>query len=465
MRLSLRLRLPLTYLLVIALASIGSTLIVSPFLREHFLNERKVALLTQGSIIANVAREEILGDGGGLPYLTHTFARQLNARVLILGMNAKVLADAYGELEGQVLLHPEVQTSLTGQSVALEQRAANGEAALYVLVPISRVDRLDDGHSEIIGAVFISSSLADIYETLTILRRRLALGALAISFVAALMGLSFASAITSPLVALTEGARRMSRGTLGTVVEPRGDMEVFELAAAFNHMSSRLEALELARRRFVSDASHEMRAPLAAMKALIEPLTAGPEVDRQTAQEFLGDVEREIERLSKLVDDLLQLARLDSRPVLERTLFDFGALITRVVGSLQPLARARGIEVEVDVPFDLLFNGDENKLHRAVLNIVDNAIKFASSTVRVSCSAGPEITVKVSDDGPGVPEESRARIFERFYRVDKARARATGGSGLGLAIAAEIVAMHGGKINLNSESPSRTHFLITLPHA
>lgn len=463
MRLSLRLRLPLTYLLVIALASLGSTLIVSPFLREHFLNERQVALLTQGSIIANAAREEILGDGGGLPYLTRTFSRQLDARVLILGMNANVLADAYGELEGRVLLHPEVQASLTGQSVALEQRAATGEAALYVLVPISRVDRLDDGHREIIGVVFISSSLADIYETLSVLQRRLVFGALAISLIAAFMGLSFASGITSPLVALTEGARRMSRGDLGTKVEPRGDMEVFELAAAFNHMSSRLEALELARRRFVSDASHEMRAPLASMKALIEPLTADPEVDRHTVQEFLGDVEREIERLSKLVDDLLQLARLDSKPVLETAPFDFGALITRVVGSLQPLAKARGVTVEIECPANLLYNGDENKLHRAVLNIVDNAIKFASSYVRVSCTVDTLLILKVSDNGPGVPEESRARIFERFYRVDKARARATGGSGLGLAIASEIISMHRGHITLQSPQSGGATFIISLP--
>lgn len=465
MRLSLRMRLPLTYILVISLASIGSTLIVTPFLREHFLQERQVGLLTQGSIIANAVREELLGDGQGLPYLTRSFAQRLNSRVLVLGPTGRVLADAYGELEGQMLSHSEIADALQGQSISVEQRTINGDSALYVLVPVSRVERIDSGQREVIGVVFISNSLNDLYETLSVLQRRLTAGALGTALVAALMGMYFVSRITGPLVELTEGARQMSGGDLAVKVREAGDRELHGLAVAFNLMSTRLSALEVARRRFVSDASHELRAPLASMKALIEPLLSDEFVERETVQEFLADIDREIDRLARLVADLLDLAKLDSRPQLEVALLDLNDLVQRVTNSLQPLAKAKGVKLEVLCNQKLEITGDEGKLYRAVLNIMDNAIKFATSSVQVACRVDESVHVYVKDDGPGVPLESQDRIFERFYRVDKARTRVTGGSGLGLAIAYEIVTMHEGSLKVNSSPGSGTEFDISLPRS
>ena len=465
LRLSLRMRLPLTYILVISLASVGSTFIVTPFLREHFLQERQVGLLTQGSIIANAVREELLGDGQGLPYLTRSFAQRLNSRVLVLGPAGNVLADTYGELEGNVLAHPEIATALQGQSISVEQIASSGDAALYVLVPVSRVERIDNGEREVIGVVFISNSLNDLYETLSILRSRLIIGAIGTAILAALMGMYFAYRMTGPLVELTHGARRMSAGDLAIKVQEAGDLELHELAVAFNLMSTRLSALEMARRRFVSDASHELRAPLASMKALIEPLLSDQYVERETVQEFLADIDQEIDRLARLVADLLDLARLDSRPHLDITSFELGDLVQRVANSLQPLARAKGVQMEILCETNLEVRADEGKLYRALLNIMDNAIKFAFSSVRVSCQGGSMINIHISDDGPGIPVESQGRIFERFYRVDRARARATGGSGLGLAIAYEIVAMHRGSLRVDSLLGLGAEFVITLPHA
>ena len=167
------------------------------------------------------------------------------------------------------------------------------ESALYVLVPVSRVERIDSGQREVIGIVFISNSLNDLYETLSVLQRRLTIGALGTAIIAALMGMYFASHITGPLVELTNGARQMSRGDIAIKVQEAGDRELHELAVAFNLMSSKLAALEVARRRFVSDASHELRAPLASMKALIEPLLTDDTVERETVQDFLADIDRE----------------------------------------------------------------------------------------------------------------------------------------------------------------------------
>jgi len=469
MRISLRLRLPLTYLLVIAMAVGGSGLIIHQFLREHFLNERRTALLIQGSIIANSAREALLDDTLDLGRLTRTFAEQLKARVMILDTTGKVLTDAFGKLDGKAFEHPVWTGSLGGKTAVYEHHYGTGQVVLHVLVPIFRVEMLPGDQSglvgrELAGAVFISSSLDDIYASLAVLQGQLVAGSAAVAAIAALMGLVLARSITSPLLALTQVARRMSHGERTTKVKERGDQELYELGAAFNHMSGRLQALEEARMRFISDASHEMRAPLAAMKALVEPLVAELRVSPETRQEFLVDLAQEIDRLSTLAADLLQLARLDSRLALVREPYDLAGLTRRVGVSLMALAQTRGVRITTSVPEQLLYFGDESSLHRAVLNIVDNAIKFASHRVNVVLTSTPDaVDLAISDDGPGIPREAQERIFERFYRVDQSRARTTGGSGLGLAIAWEVVTAHGGSIRVDSIIGEGATFTITLP--
>ena len=465
MRVSLRLRLPITFLFLISLASVGAALTVTPALKEHFLRERQIALLTQGSVIANAVREELVGDGQGVPYLVRTFSQRLDSRVLVIGAHGVVLADAFGELEGTALRQEEVLVSLQGQTMSFEQRSPTGEPALYVLVPISRVERLDDGQRDIIGVVLISNSLVEIYDTLAGLRRRLLLGALTTGLLAAAAGLYMSLAITKPISELTEGVKRLSMGSLGSQVPVQGDRETYQLARAFNQMSTRLASTEEARRRFVSDASHEMRTPLAAMKALIEPIVADPSTDVSTVHEFLGDVEKEVDRLSHLISDLLQLAQLDTKPLLELTRIDLAVLIDRIVSSIHPLACSKGVALHVNTQ-SRMFMVDEAKLYRAILNVLDNAVKFANRTVWISTqNTATDTIVLIADDGPGIPEESRSRIFDRFYRVDKARVRTTGGGGLGLSIAAEIVQLHGGEITAmaNSEAAHGDIFQIRLP--
>jgi signal transduction histidine kinase len=463
MRLSLRLRLPLTFLLLISITSIGAALSVVPALKDHFLMERQIALLTQGSVIANAVRDELVGDGQGVPYLTRTFAQRLNSRVLVLNPQGVVLVDAFGELEGTSLRQEEILASLQGQTISFEQRSPAGEPALYVLVPISRVERLDDGQRDIIGVVFISNSLAEIYDTLDSLRRRLLIGALTTGLLAAAAGLYVSLNITSPLSQLTEGVKKIAGGSLGSQVSVKGDRETYELARAFNQMSSRMAAVEEARRRFISDASHEMRTPLAAMKALIEPIVVDPQVEVDTVREFLSDVDKEVDRLARLVEDLLQLVQLDSKPDLNLEEMDLSDLINRVCVSIRPLADSRGVAIKGDLQ-PVVLAIDESKLYRAILNLLDNAVKFARSSVSITLSLAPrQVSIHIADDGPGIPEESLGRLFERFYRVDKARVRSTGGGGLGLPIAAEIVELHGGSISVDSTLGEGAVFRVDLP--
>jgi signal transduction histidine kinase len=471
MRISLRLRLPLTYLLVIAMTVGGLGFIIQQFLREHFLSERRTAMLIQSNIIANSAREAMLENKLNLGRMTRTFAEQLRARVMILDTSGLVLADAFDELTGHAFAHPALPSSLMGKTEVFERRLGAEAATLYVLAPIFGYRRGVAGvpteltEREQVGVVFVASSLDDVYASLNLLERRLIVGSAAVAFIAAIMGIGLASGITAPLVHLTQAVGRIcDDGEQTARVAESGDQEIYELGVAFNHMCRRVRALEAARMRFISDASHEMRAPLAAMKALIDPLMADRHIDADTRQELLLNLVREIDRLTALVADLLQLVRLDSRVALIKEPCDLAHLTQRVVASLSALAKTRRVSVTTNIPREVPFIGDEAALHRAIFNVVDNAIKFADNAVHIALSVTSEtISLSVVDDGPGIPLEARARIFERFYRVDASRTRATGGSGLGLAIAYEVVQAHAGNIRVETALGHGATFLLSLP--
>jgi len=174
-------------------------------------------------------------------------------------------------------------------------------------------------------------------------------------------------------------------------------------------------------------------------------------------------MDKELDRLSQLVEDLLKLARLDNKQDLEQKPTELSELVSKIVKALAFLAEERGVRVEVEALPAAVIWADENRLHGALLNIVDNAIKYAQSVVRVSMVTGEQVEIRVEDDGPGIPEAARNRLFERFYRLDQARARHNGGSGLGLAIAWEIISRHRGSIQVISEEGKGTLVVVELP--
>jgi len=222
---------------------------------------------------------------------------------------------------------------------------------------------------------------------------------------------------------------------------------------------TRLEARR--RRELVANVSHELRTPVAAIRALVETLQDGAAQDPEAASRFLGHIGRETERLGRLVDDLLDLARLEAHEVpLETAPVDLGAVARRVVERFAPLATRKGIGLRVDVaeggPGDLVVTGDERYLERAVGNLVDNAVKFTpeGGTVGVRvATAGDEVVLEVKDTGPGLTREAADRVFERFFRAAPDRSRRSGGTGLGLAIVKHVALAHGGRVGVRSEGP------------
>ncbi len=405
-------------------------------------------------------------------------ARAQQGRVLVLDALCVVQADTASEMNGQRFITAEIDEVLkgsdgdygfydAGNAGSYWFRAAlNGFSGVNAMTgvyasPIRSGDRL-------VGVLVYISQVQEIYENLREIQIKIlswmAIVALAVLVVNALM----LRTITRPIGELNEGISRMSKGDLSARVKPRGNNEFAGLARAFNSMSERLEQLDNSRSQFVSNASHELKTPLSTMKILTETLMYQDPLDPAMAKEFLTDVNKEIDRLNRIVSDLLTLVNIDSGMKLNLTELDIGALLQEQVKRLAPLARENGVELDCQAKEALEVNGDALKLQQVVYNIIDNAIKYTPRGGEVHCTltrSGRRAIIRVADTGVGIPETDLPHIFDRFYRVDKARSRETGGTGLGLSIVKQFVLLHGGTIDAKSAPGKGSTFIIELPLA
>jgi two-component system phosphate regulon sensor histidine kinase PhoR len=236
------------------------------------------------------------------------------------------------------------------------------------------------------------------------------------------------------------------------------------------HDLTRLRQLEGVRQEFVANVSHELRTPLSLIKSATETLLDGGKDDPAALARFLQIIDKHANRLALLIDDLLLLSTLDSGGLrLNRQPLAFRDTVQDAIDDLQGRAHARDVTLVNSVPGALVALADNDRMRQVISNLVDNAIKYGRpggrTTVEGRALPSGRIEITVTDDGPGIPKESQERIFERFYRVDKARSREQGGTGLGLAIVKHVVQAHGGDVRLESEAGSGSSFILTIPSA
>ena len=242
---------------------------------------------------------------------------------------------------------------------------------------------------------------------------------------------------------------------------------IAELGRAFNRMSEQIEAHDRVRDEFVSNASHELKTPLATMKLLSESILYEENPDPAEMRELFEDVNHEVDRMSNVITDLLRLVQFDEgQPLLHRENVDLKDIAERVVSRLKPLAENKGIALNFTGSSAMIF-GEERQIEQAVVNLIENAVKYtdAGHVDAAVKQTGSEAQLIVKDTGIGIPEDAIPHLFERFYRVDKARSRGTGGTGLGLAIVERIIALHGGFITVESEFGHGSTFTVHLPLA
>ncbi len=407
--------------------------------------------------------------------------RQTGGRLLVLDMDGKVQLDTFSEYNGMRLYLAEVSTLLTGERTAdygFHLLPGGGQRQRFSWLDLfSGRDRdsiwagyftallVQDG--ERIGVLLYSSQVQDMVDSLVGMRDQMLytflLGALAVS----LLSLLVSHWITRPIGALSAGIEQMAKGDFSSRVRVQGKSELAQLAETFNLMSERLENLDNSRNQFVSNASHELKTPLATMKILLESVIYQDDMDPNLRREFLQDINKEIDRLNLVIGDLLTLVHIDSHKMkLHREMMPLGESVREVIRRLAPMAAKRRQEIEVGIHDECEMFADPLKLQQVIYNIVENAIKYTpdGGKVRVTLMRdGRDAVLKIADNGVGIPKADLPHIFERFYRVDKARTRETGGTGLGLSIVQQIVRLHGGNIDVQSEPGKGTTFTIELP--
>jgi len=275
--------------------------------------------------------------------------------------------------------------------------------------------------------------------------------------------------MSAPIRALTSAARQLGQGDYSQRVEfhTKAKDEVGELARTFNSMADDLTRAERLRRNMIADAAHELRTPLSNIRGYLEAIRDGLiQPDAST----LDSVYEEALLLSKLVEDLQEISIADAGQLqLSRQPEDIAVSVKSAVSASLPQADAKGVSLTIELPAELPYcNIDYHRIGQVLRNLLDNALAHTPKGGSITVSAresGNQVEVAVSDTGEGIPADDLSNIFERFYRVDKSRARATGGSGLGLTIAKRLVEAHGGRIEVQSEPGKGSRFAFTVPRA
>jgi signal transduction histidine kinase len=269
------------------------------------------------------------------------------------------------------------------------------------------------------------------------------------------------------LINLKQAIGHLTEGYMDEEVKIGGFYEIKEISNSLNQMLLRMKNLERSRQEFVSNVSHELKTPLTSVKVLADSLLMQDNASPELYREFLVDIADEIERENKIINDLLSLVKLDKTASdMNITSININDLLEQVLKRLRPIAQKNNIELVFESFRSVIAEVDEVKLSLAISNLVENAIKYnvEDGWVRVSLNADHKyFYVKVADSGIGIPEDAQDSIFDRFYRVDKARSRGTGGTGLGLSITKSAIHMHRGAIKVYSKENEGTTFTVRIP--
>ncbi len=410
---------------------------------RRYDEQRQQALFTRAAFeLISYYREHRNWDGIQ-PYIER-WGNLYGHRIIVTNQNGTVVADSLGEILGD-----QYTGDIPGWKLSLPWETRS-PGILYI------------SPEPLVG--FPSPQ-----NLLRAVGRFLLLGALLAVAIALALTLFFSRRITAPIKDLTQASRKLGRGDLSQRVSSDDRGEIGELAQAFNTMASDLERAEQLRQNMVADAAHELRTPLANIRGYLEAFRDGV-IKPDT--ENIHSLNAEAILLSRLVDDLQDLSLAEAGELkLEFHTEDITTLIRQTVASVQTQATSKGIILASNIPNELpLITIDHQRISQVLRNLLDNAIAYTDKDDYITIAVerqGNWLEISVTDTGKGIPPEDLPNIFERYYRADKSRSRATGGSGLGLTIAKRIVETHGGKMRARSElgKGSRFSFMLPIPRS
>ena len=452
----------MTYLAIIILALLFISTYVTASISSYLYNREEVELLANANIIANLISDDLKARPKNIEETVSEINLPVSMRVIVSDVHAKVIYDTgvNNNIEGKIFIRDGIMNAIKGKDVVSTYKEK--EVGTIVQAAASVIS-----NSEIVGVVYVTNVARATDDFIKDIKWLLYVISVVVCILIGVLSAVMADIIVSPIEKLTAKLGRAEFETQGELVKFKGSEELESLAEAFNTLSGRLSEMEEKRRSFVSNASHELKTPLSSIKLLSESVLSMPEIDDETVREFMTDITGEIDRLTKIIERLLSLTKLDTEAEpLSLKVTDINEMSQRIVKSLAPVAESRGIEMTHISEGEVIAMADREKLWQVVYNITDNAIKYTQSGGKVEVGVfddGKNCRIEVADNGVGIPESDIDKIFDRFYRVDKARSRESGGTGLGLSIVKELVLMHGGDISVESIVNSGTKMKITIP--
>ena len=449
---------------IAVVALLAVTWYVADRFRDFFIDQLKITLEARAQGIA----EDIRRDGLK-PEELHDRCLALRRtdptiRVTLIDDQGVVLCDS--DADPHVLENhrgrPEIIQAMNGHTGSIIRYSKSVQAVLlYVAVP------LDLGQAR--WVVRTALSLSSINHLLNELFNKLLLLLLALITIIFGVGLYVYRKIDPPLEEIRHGAERFAHGRFAAKLPDYQVREIDGLATALNQMATQLDSLENLRREFVANVSHELKTPVTSIQGFAETLLEGAKNNPEDLERFLRIIARQSGRLADIIDDLLTLSRLESAPLNELLAIDRYNLC-EILESCREACRSRAEEKDMAIIIDcsgvVEVMADRSLLTQAVINLVENAVKYSPehTTVTVSGSRdGHRVRIAVTDQGPGIPEHHVPRLFERFYRADKARSRKLGGTGLGLAIVKHIASVHQGEVDVVTQIGKGSTFIIFLP--
>ncbi len=406
----------------------------------------------------------------GLDHLTEENVAQAMAvveetgmsRILVTDETGRVLYDTRetGSAVGEYAFYTEIVQALLGSDVftsTYQNGAFRSRASSPVLY-----------QSQVIGAVYAYEYDTEQAALLEGLQANLLRLSAMIGVAVLVLSVVLSRVLTRKIGQLLTAIRQVREGAYSHRAEIAGHDEIAQIGQEFNSLTDRLQTTENARRRFVSDASHELKTPLAAIRLLSDSILQTEHMDPATTREFVADIGAEAERLSRITEDLLRLTRLDSGVLETPVEVEVLPVLEQVMRMMSLVAQEKQVELTYTAEPGCTVLATPDELHQVIYNLTDNAVKYtgAGGAVQVALSRREEnVILTVADNGTGIPEEDLPRIFERFYRVDKARSRAAGGTGLGLSIVSDTVKRRGGTVEAANRPEGGSVFTVRWPAA
>lgn len=463
---SLRVRLIVLFLLFGILPGILLRVGMLNSYEKRAVSIRRSEILSQAKILANqIVSNDYLNNSDSMTINVQLdqLSTIYDGRVMIIDQSFHIIKDTYRLDEGKTIISEEVMKSFYGEEI---QKYDPEYRYIELTVPIMSADATADGPM-VLGVMMVSVSTDSIDLNAQYLAANTQIILLVIVFTVVFLGVILAGQLVKPLHKMSRLIEEIQTGYGEDALVVHDYTETEQICEKFNSMLGRMKVLDDSRQEFVSNVSHELKTPLTSMKVLADSINSMEDAPVELYKEFMGDIGNEIERETKIINDLLSLVRMDkSAGDLNVTNVNINDLLEQILKRLKPIADKQNVELVLESFRPVSADVDEVKITLAFTNLVENGIKYNKQDgwVHVSLNADHQyFYLKVEDSGMGIPEDELEHIFERFYRVDKSHSREIGGTGLGLAITRNAILMHRGAIKVFSTEGEGTIFNVRIP--